>query len=485
MSKKILSIIMLVVLVFSVALTACQPQTVEEPVQEEEEIEPVEDEEMEEEEEPAEPTEEPMEEPTEEPSAMGVNLSDLDGTTVTFWHVWGEGAPAEGMTAIVDEFNETNEWGITVDAIDQVDYSPIEDAMNAAIQTGDVPDTVVGYANAFGSWYEVDAVVDINPYIEDETVGLSEEAQEDFFQGAYENGLMADGTRIGLPLQQSANVIFYNETWAQELGFDSPPANTDEFIEQACAAAEANANDDNPDNDGTGGLVLYPSASNMMAWTFAYGGSVLTEDGSGYDFTTEEIQGVAELWKTLWDEGCAFETDGYPNPEFASRQALFTMSSSAGLPYQKAAFEEEGAIDDEWTFIPFVGPDGNQAVNAYVPSITIINSTPEKKLAAWLFIKHFLSPETQAEWVTYSEYYPVRPSAGDMLDDFKADNPKWAKGLELLENGKTEPTIPSWSSVRRAVGDTFAEILQSDAEDIPAILEDLNATAAELVADME
>lgn len=479
MSKKTLSILLLVVLVFSLALTACTTPEAEEPV--EEEAAPTATEAMEEEE--AEPTAEPTEEPTPEPQAMGVNLSDLDGTTVTFWHVWGSDEPAEGMAAIVDEFNASNEWGITVEALDQGGYSELEDAMNAAIQSGDVPDAVVGYANAFGSWYGVDAVVDLKPYIADEMVGYSEDQLADFYQGAFENGLMADGTRVGLPLQQSANVLFYNETWAQELGFDSAPANVEELMAQACAAAEANNNDDDPDNDGTGGLVIYPGASNVMSWVFAFGGSVI-EDGT-YDFTAQPVVDVAEAWKTMWDDGCAFETESYPNPEFASRKALFTMSSTAGLPYQIAAFDAEGATDDEWSLIPFVGPEGNKAVNAFVPSVAIVNSTPEKKLAAWMFIKHFLSPETQATWVTYSDYYPVRPSAGELLEDYRAENPKWERGLNLLEFGKTEPTVPSWSSVRRAVGDAFAEILQSDMEDIPAILEDLNATAAELVAEME
>jgi multiple sugar transport system substrate-binding protein/sn-glycerol 3-phosphate transport system substrate-binding protein len=471
---------MLVVLVFSMALTACQPAA-EEPTDE-----PMEEPTEETMEEPTEETmEEPTEEPMDEPEAMGVKLSDLDGTTVKFWHVWGSDEPAEGIKTVVDEFNATNEWGITVEALDQGGYSEVEDAMNVAIQSGDVPDLVVGYANAFAAWYDVDAIVDLKPYMEDETVGMSEEAMGDFFEGPFETGLTPDGARISLPFQQSGNVLFYNEGWAQELGFDSPPANIAEFKEQACAAAEANANDDNPDNDGTGGLVIYTGASNVMAWVFAYGGDVFNAEEKAYDFTSDAVVGVAELWKSMWDDGCAFETESYPNPEFASRQALFTMSSTAGLPYQIAAFEDEGATDDEWTLIPFVGPDGNKAVNAYVQSLGIVNSTPEKKLAAWMFLKYFTSPEAQATWVEYSRYYPGRQSASDQLGDFMAENEKWAKGLELLQYGRSEPAVASWSSVRRAVGDTFAAILQSSPEDIQAILEDLNETAAELVAEMQ
>jgi ABC-type glycerol-3-phosphate transport system substrate-binding protein len=72
---------------------------------------------------------------------------------------------------------------------------------------------------------------------------------------------------------------------SKKLGFDNPPANFAEFEEQACAAAEANNSDDDPDNDGTGGLVLYPSASNVASFVFANGGNMLNADGTDYDFT--------------------------------------------------------------------------------------------------------------------------------------------------------------------------------------------------------
>jgi multiple sugar transport system substrate-binding protein/sn-glycerol 3-phosphate transport system substrate-binding protein len=474
MSRKTLSIFMLVVLVFSLALTACQPKATEEPTQEE--AVPTEPEEMEE--------EEPTEEPEPEPEALGVKLSDLDGTTVIFWHVWGEDEPAEGIMTIVEEFNATNEWGITVEALDQGRYSDLEDAMNATIQSGDVPDLVVGYANAFASWYDVDAIVDLNPYLEEEMVGLTEEQIADFQDGSFSSGLLPDGTRISMPFQQSANVIYYNQSWAQELGFDNPPATTAEIREQTCAAAEANNNDDNPDNDGTGGLIDDPGASQVASWVFAFGGSYLNEEGE-YDFTAEPVVNAAEYLNSMVAEGCAFDIEGYANEPFATRRALFATSSTAGLPYQQAAFEEEDATDDEWELIPFVGPEGNKAVNSYTQSMGIVNTTPEKKLAAWLFIKHFLSPETQATWVSYSEYYPIRDSVTEFLEDYKAENPKWARGLELTQYGVTEPSLASYSSVRRAIGDAFAEIDQAPPEDIPAILEDLNETAAELVAEMQ
>jgi multiple sugar transport system substrate-binding protein len=411
--------------------------------------------------------------PTEDPS----------GQTVTFWHVWYSEPVKSGMVALVDEFNATNEWGITVEALDQGNYSDTEDLMNAAIQSGDLPNLVVAYGNALANWYSVDVMADLNPYIDDPDWGLTAEEKADIYKAAFNSPVAEDGTRFGFPISQSAEVIFYNHTWGQELGFDAPPTTPAEFKEQACAAAAANAADDDPDNDGTGGFVLYAGASQLSAWAFAYGGYHLTADGSAYDFATPEWQAMAEFLKELWDEGCGFPTESYPNPEFATRKALMVNSSSVGIPYQLDAFEEAGT-SDEWGFIPFVG-DAGQAVDSYLQTVGMVKSTPEKELATWLFLKWFTAPEQQAKWIEASAYYPTQTGTIPLLDAYAAEHPQWGSGLELVALGNVEPAIASWSSVRRLVQETFANILQGTPDQIPDLLADLNVAAAEAMAEME
>ncbi|MCD6402177.1 MAG: extracellular solute-binding protein [Anaerolineales bacterium] len=482
MYKKRLMSILMVLVALSLVLAACKPAATptEAPAPTKVEVKQPEPTEV-----PPEPTEvppEPTEVVTEEAPKPSV---DPSGQTISFWHVWGQGLPNETMTAVVDEFNQTNEYGITVEAIDQGRYGDLEDAFNAAIQSGDLPDIVVGYTNALANWYSVDAIVDLEPLINDPFYGLTDEDKAAFFEGALNGGVNAGGTTIGFPISQSENVLFYNSGWAKELGFDNPPTTPEEFKAQACAAAEANNNDDDPDNDSTGGLVLYPGASNIMSWIFAFGGDIVNEDGSGYDFTNQSVVDVATFLKDLWDNGCAFQTESYPNPEFASRKALYTMSSTAGLPYQVSAFEAEDAIKDEWTLIPFPGPNGNKAVDLYGQYVAVVNTNPERMMASWLFIKYFTSPEAQAKWIQGSAYYPTRTDTIPLLDSYSKENPIWSNALSYLDYGKAEPAWPSWSSVRRSVGDTFQAILQGTPEDIPTLLDELNTAAAEAVAETQ
>jgi multiple sugar transport system substrate-binding protein len=482
MYKKIIKVAIPVAMILSLLLAACGPAATTEPVVTEAPVMPT-----------AVPTEAPMEQPTEAPTEVPTAApteapkpaADPTGQTVTFWHVWGTGLPNETMLAIVDDFNATNEWGITVEAYDQGSYSNLEDAFNAAVQSGDLPDLVTGYTNAMANWYAVDAVVDLSPYVNDPVLGLSEDDWAAFYTGAINGGKAPDGKFFAFPISQSANVIFYNSQWAKELGFDNAPTDYEEFKAQACAATEANNSDSDPDNDGTGGLVLYASASNVASFVFANGGDMLNADKTGYDFTDQTVVDVADFFKDLWDSGCAYPTESYPNPEFATRKALFTVSSTAGLPYQVAAFDAEGAIKDDWTLIPFPGKDGGEAVNLFGQYVAMGNTNPERMMATWVFLKYLTSPEVQAKWIEGSAYYPTRSDTLQYLDTFSQDNPIWSYGLSFLDVGNAEPAWPSWTSVRRSVGDTFNAILQGTPSDIPSLLEELNNTAAEAIIETQ
>lgn len=410
---------------------------------------------------------------------------DLTGTEISFWHVWGTGTASEGMAAIVEEFNNTNEWGITVVPVDQGQQGDLETAVNAAIASGDLPNVTLGFANSLANWNSVGVIRPINEFLEDPTYGLTAEEMEALYPGPFGQGTLADGTQIGYPMHQSANVIFYNHEWARELGFENPPATSAEFKEQACAAAEFNNNDDDPDNDGTGGLVHFPGASNIAAWVYAFGGDIVNETRDAYDLNSQVVLDVALFLKDLQDSGCTFATDSFPNPEMATRKALFTVSSTAGIPFQLAAFEDAGN-DDEWGLIPFPGPDGNLAVNAFGQMIGIVGTTPEEDLASWLWIKHLTSPEVQAQWIPYSAYFPSQTTTVPLLADYAAENPIWALGLDLSAIGKSEPNIPAHGSVRGAIQDAFFAIAEAEDEAaIQAILDELQATAEELVAETQ
>ena len=137
MSKKLLTILFASLLVLSLVLSACAPPPPPAPE------EPMEEEVM----------EEPEVEEEEEAEVEEEAMMDLSGTTIQFWHVYGEGDPRnEAMVAIVDAFNANNEYGITVEALDQGGYNDLEDKVNAGIQSGDLPQIAQAYVSALNNW---------------------------------------------------------------------------------------------------------------------------------------------------------------------------------------------------------------------------------------------------------------------------------------------------------------------------------------------
>lgn len=480
--KKI-SVLLTIVMLFSLVLAACgpaeTPPPVEEPVVEEpvvEEPEPVVEEPV--------VVEEPEEvEEVEEPEPVE-EAPPFEGVTVQFWHVYSD-APGAALQALVDEFNANNPYGITVDAFDQGSYGDIEDKVNAGIQSGDLPDVVMAYTNALADWHSVGFVADLNPYIGDPDFGLTADQLADLYPHLKEAGSTPDGAWIAYPMTQSANVLVYNFTWAEELGFAEPPTTSAELKELVCAAAAENEAIGG-DFAGTGGMVYFPSATNWLHWLYAFGGDELNDAHDAYDFTSQEAIDTTMFILDLKSEGCVWQTESYPNPEQGQRKAIITMSSTAGAPYYAAAFAD-AENDDEWGWIAAPGPDGNLAVNAFQQMLGVIPSTPQREMASWLFVKWLTSPEIQARWIPESGYYGTQYSTETLVADYAEANPVWASGVELAAIGPSEPqTFPAWSSVRRTLNDFAAQLYNATSQaEVEGILADLTQTANDLVEELQ
>jgi multiple sugar transport system substrate-binding protein/sn-glycerol 3-phosphate transport system substrate-binding protein len=406
---------------------------------------------------------------------------DPRGQSVVWWtnHT---GSRAELLNAIVEEFNSTNECGITVEAQSQGGYDDIRDKMNASISAGENPAAlIVGYQNDQAFYQLNDTLVDFDTFVNDPTWGLSQEEIDAFYPVFWEQGLHPafNDQRLGFPPNRSMEVLYYNQTWLEELGFDGPPSTPEEFKTMACAAAEAVG-------DGTGGYILRDDASAVASWTYAFGGDILGEDGTSYVINGPATVEAMTFLKELYDEGCAyFFTEGFPNTEFAARRAIFAQGSSSGIPFYEndiaTLATEQGREPDVWgvTAIPHTTPDPVQ--NVYGGDVMIPVTTPEQELAAWLFVKWFTTPENQAKWVEASGYFPTVSTTTDYLDEYIASavgGQQWSQALDMLPYGVYEPQLISYDQVRRSISEAFNAIMQG--ADIQATLDTVNENANQI-----
>jgi multiple sugar transport system substrate-binding protein len=282
-----------------------------------------------------------------------------------------------------------------------------------------------------------------------------------------------------LELRHNARHASCNQTWAHELGFTASPQTTDEFREQACAANAAFKSDPDPADDGFGGWVVDDNWQTVYSWLLAFGGSPV-EDGS-FTFNNEENQAALAYLKSLYDENCAWLlTDDAPYQAFAARKALFVSGDLAEMTAARLAMREAGS-SDEWTLIPFPGMDSPLVV-AYGPSYTLLRSSMEEQLAAWLFTRWMLSADNQARWVETTGLLPLRFSVMEMVAPYRSAHPQWEHAASVLDLMQTTPELAAWRKARYLLEDGVKSMFQVDLPEaeIPALLEEMQNMALEL-----
>jgi ABC-type glycerol-3-phosphate transport system substrate-binding protein len=418
-------------------------------------------------------------------SQIEIEAEDLRGVIVRFWHPW-TGSLGKAANLLVEQFNLDNPWGILVTAVPQAGYDALSSDLLDSSQTVDVPQIAVGYLHQALAWDDRLGLVDLRAYVADPEWGFSSIEQADFYPLFWEQDVV-EGRRLGIPGFRSATLLYYNQTWGKELGFPLPPATPEQFRQQSCAAAQANRRDDSTDNDGTGGWIVSTDYDVALSWIQAFGGQVLRspEPGLGqsvYHFNEPETEQAFNYLRELYDSGCAWQTqEQVPDEAFASRLGLFATGSVIDIPYQAEAFKRLSS-QDQWTVLPFPSPSLNPAIDVYGPSYYLVSASPERQLAAWLFIRWLASPENNARLVETSGAIPVRVASLMHLSAYSSRYPQWAEAVELLKYAHSEPAYQSWGQVRRALGDANTQVFRSyfTIDQLPAMLEYLDNFAAEL-----
>ncbi len=389
---------------------------------------------------------------------LSLETLDPQGQEVVFWYQHTR-EREEALQALIVDFNQSNLHQIKVRGEYVGRYSDIYNKMNVGIQSGSIAASlVVAYQNQAMAYYQADGVVDIMPFIESSKWGLSSEERDDYI-GAFMRQDNVGGVQIGFPPNRSMELLYYNLDWLRELGFDGPPATWDDFAHM-CHLAR-----DRPFSKNEGGrslgFLLDIDTSRLAAMVFSRGGDLVDATGSSYTLDTPEVHAALTLLRDLMQEGAidiVGEQDAELN-EFVTGQILFSQDSSSGLPWYKSGIEDSG-LDFEWgvTHPPQTG--STPVVDIYGASVSICAGPPEKQLAAWLFLKWMTAPEQQARWVRASNYFPVRKSTARELTGYFEENPHYGVAYDMLDYGKSEPTLTGYQKVRRLVQEAMVEAME-------------------------
>ena len=405
---------------------------------------------------------------------------DPSGQTVTFWYQHTRDREEE-LQKLIAEFNETNPQKIKVVGEYAGRYEDIYKKMVVGIQSGQLPGLIVAYQNQALGYALADAIVDLNPYMGSPKWGLSEEEKADFFPAFLRQDVSEQlGIRLGFPPNRSMEVLYYNEDWLKELGYDGPPQNWMKFREMACKAAKQPfSKAANPKN--SLGYQLSIDASRFASMVFSRGGDLVNEELSAYTLNTPQVRETLLFVRDLIDDGCAsIVAERYDDQsDFAAGSLLFTIGSSSGLPFYAQGVEQ--GVGFRWSVSPLPHSTSEPVQNIYGASVSVPRTTPERQLAAWLFIKWMTEPAQQARWVRASNYFPVRRSTAANLDEYFAANPNYRKAFDLLQYGRSEPSVSGYDRVRDMIQRTTVAVAKG--ADVEEALVDLERQANENLAE--
>ena len=234
------------------------------------------------------------------------------------------------------------------------------------------------------------------------------------------------------------------------------------------------------------GYELSIDTSRFASWTFAFGGDMFDYTTNQFTLNSEAAVNAWTFMQGLFKDGCArLVTENYGDQtDFGNGTLLFTVGSSSGLTYYGDAVAADGT-PFEWSVaaIPHTTPD--PVMNIYGASVSIPKSTPERELAAWLFVKYYTSAPVNAAWAKASGYFPVKASIADEVTaEFAGNKEAYATAISLLPFGKFEPPVPGYDFVRDNVVEVvMTSIVDDVTADVKALLDQANIDANAILAE--
>jgi len=405
--------------------------------------------------------------PTEDIPEIDVDPNDLDGVSIRFVHPWS-GAAGEVFQDIAMKFSLSNPWGIWVDVESQGNEEILIQKIQSDLEKGDRPGLIAVHPYALG-WLEGDInSVQLNDYFNHPEFGMGEDVREDI-PPVFLDPYTVDGNLIALPAAPQGVVLFYNQTWAEALGYESYPESEDGFEAQSCAGTAANLADEDEENDYTGGLLMNFDPAVLFSWYTAFGGEITEDEMLQFNNAAgrRAFGYLEELYSPA--KGCIW-VGRQPEPYqyFSDHYALMYAGTLDQIPLQMR-WLEQFENEDQWTVIGFPGPDG-EVMMVDSPGLFIMESTPEEQLASWLFAKHLLTPEVQAQLVQSMFTLPVSNNALDYLVDFVLAYPQWMSAYDRLDQAQHLPVTETWGYGRWVLQDGINRLFVIEEEQVADIL---------------
>lgn len=390
----------------------------------------------------------------EVPEIEMADASEVDKTTISFWHSMG-GVNGQAIDTLVQKFNDENEYGITVEAEYQGSY---DDALNKlkSAQIGNMgADLVQVYEIGTRFMIESGWIVPMQSMVN----------ADEYDTSVLESNLAAYYTindmLYSMPFNSSTPLMYYNKDMFDAAGITEIPDSLESIAQIGDKLLDSGAQE-------VMSLGIYgwffEQFIGKQGLEYANNGNGRTEAATAVAFDENgAAANILNEWKNLYDLGYA------PNvgkggdaglADFSAGKSAITLGSTASL--KQILQDVDGKFEVGTAYFAKVKSSDEGGVSIGGASLWALdNNDPKKLRATWEFVKFLISPESQAFWNAETGYFPVNVDAHDE-DVFKENIEKYPQFETAID--QLHDSAPQYAGALLSVFSEARAIVESEIE---------------------
>lgn len=386
-----------------------------------------------------------------------------DPVTIRIWHSSGAGANGEYMDAAIKAFNESNEYGITVEGTYVGPYKDTLSRVSTSIAAKENPVLAVLGDVGIPVLSTKGALADMTPYVERDNFNM------DNFLESLQPYCTYEDQIVSFPFNRSTSLLFYNKAIWGKAGME-PSDDLTELFKQAEAITKA--------NPGVYGFGAHSDPFYFQeAWVRSLGSEGLTTNGGNSAGALDD--GNLERVFTDWlaaIEGKYVATPSVTDAENKMKEAFYQgkiasiVASSGGLS-NIIEMSKESGIDLGVSFMPSYG--GTNTICGGGNIVVIQSNHSDQEIsAAWEFIKFLSTDEWVAKRACGTGYVPVTYTSVEReeVKNLWAEQPAYKAAYDGMQYAESA----SWS-IYQSEWNTYLEQATS------YVIQDQTMTPAEAV----
>ena len=372
--------------------------------------------------------------------------------TIQLWHSSGTGVNMDYIDTAIEEFNSTNEYGITVVGTYQGGYDANLSKITTAVAAGEAPELVVLSSPGLSYLTSNGVFADLSPYVARDGVDM------DNFVPGMKNFVIRGDQINSFQFNLSTGVLVYNKAIYDEMGFEAPTS-FEELREQAKAIHEAHP-------DVYGFTQTFDTMFTQGQIRSLGGENLISDDGNSPGaLDNGAVLKLLTDWKEGIDEGWEFAVPvtgaGQTNQDMLVNGDLATLFVSSRALGDLLRYANENGTEIGVSLPVVYGGYGSDTGGGNMAVISR-DKTDQQIAAAWEFIKFVSSDEQVAKRVVMTGYLPISYSSTETeeIQTLWKEHPEYKVAFDELQYAGDYPFTLYQSEYMNYYVQAFSYVIQ-------------------------